>query len=197
MNKQPGWGVLISRSGSLITYPLLPALNGRVTLWRHGGNQVWTAEYKCRKRRLLLRALVGASTNTVHTYFCRLWLLNIQKLQNLRKLRSAHRYKLSHIHFCWNENIPFCLCSWEVPSDLCQLLPFDDQMELQLCIKSQKQSQLCPSMLREDILFFLHDTYQQSFLEKYVDPTSLTFSWGGPSDQGVSEAASLYVYFCY
>lgn len=101
-----------------------------------------------------------------------LWHLNIQTLQNLGKLISAHRYTLTHIQISGNKNIPFCMCCWEVLGNFCKLFPYDVQTKWQLCTKSQNQNQLKLSlhMLQEVILFSLHDTWQQSFPEKYVYP---------------------------
>lgn len=50
-------------------------------------------------------------------------------------------------------------------------------MKWQLRTESQNQSQLKLSlgMLKEVVLSSLHDTYQQSFLEKYVYPSSTRF----------------------
>lgn len=178
MNTQPSQGVFTSRSSSLIIYSMLPApcciisVKGVLGISMDRWIQVCEVKVACECETLL-----GVSASTVHTALCRLWLLNIQKLQNLGKLTTAHRYKLTHIQISENENIPFCICYWEALSDFCQLFPFDDQTKWQLCTKSWNQSQLKLSLgvLKEVVLSCLHDTCQQSLLEKYVYPSCTRF----------------------
>lgn len=107
MNTQPSQGVFISRSSSLITYSMLPApcciisVKGMLGISMDRWIQVCEVKVACECETLL-----GVSTSTVHTALCRLWLLNIQKLQNLGKLTTAHRYKLTHIQISGNEKKP-------------------------------------------------------------------------------------------
>lgn len=181
-NTYPSWGVSIfARSICLIIYCMPPALRcitsvngvlaGRQALLTTGMESdggLWTQGHLSQTEQVEFTQLWA---DCLHSWAPFQPLRNaltfgFPKAPKLWKLTNAHGCKSAHVQTSEHDDITFCMCCREVRRSFCQLLPFDDQRQHQLCTKSLNQRLLKLSLctFKKVALCSLRDTRQQSFL---------------------------------